>query len=100
MFSGIEGKNIARRTAEVHRRYPARKYGYVKIKETKKYPKDPIKQEHIEEYFHSLPKISSIEEFGILLKEFHSKLGCQYERLVEMARDPFYAAYDLCQGEN
>ena len=32
MFGDIEGKNIARRTKEAHRRYPPKKYGYIKTK--------------------------------------------------------------------
>lgn len=74
MFSSLEGQNIARRTAEVRRRFPNQiQFGYIKIKETKAYPKDPAKQEMIKEYFDFLLKISTLEEFGELLKEFHKK---------------------------
>jgi DNA invertase Pin-like site-specific DNA recombinase len=100
LFSDIEGKNIARRSEEARKRYPPRKLGYEKNKETKKYRKDPTKQNALEQYFTSLLDISTIEELGKLLKQFNKKLKCTDERLISIARDPFYAAYDLSKGEN
>ncbi|MCM3585552.1 recombinase family protein [Mesobacillus maritimus] len=97
IFSDIEGKNIARRTKEALRRYPPKKIGYEKIKETKHYCKDPQKKKMLEQYFSSLLEISTIEELTELLSGFQKKLKLS---LIDIARDPFYAAYDLSKGEN
>ena len=100
MYSGIEGKNIARRTTEARRMYPPKKLGYEKIKETKQYQKDSVKKELVEQYFRSLLEISTMNELGELLIEFRKKLKRSDEKLIDLARDPFYAGYDLSKGEN
>jgi DNA invertase Pin-like site-specific DNA recombinase len=100
LYSDIEGKNIARRTEEARKRYPPKKLGYIKNKETKKYKRDPSKQELISQYFASLLDLSTIEALGELLKEFKKKLKRNDIVLINLARDPFYAGYDLSIGEN
>lgn len=100
MYSDIEGKNIARRTAEARKRYPGQKTGYMKDKETKKYRKDPVKKELVEQFFTSLLEISTINEFGEHLEHFRKIFKCEDERLINIARDPFYAGFDLSNGEN
>jgi|GEM_PF-4579077 len=100
MIGDMEGKNIARRTTEARRMYPPKKLGYEKIKETKQYRKDPAKKGLLEQYFSSLLEISTIEELGELLIEFRKKLKRSDEKLINLARDPFYAGYDLSKGEN
>lgn len=100
IFSDIEGKNIARRTKEAQRMYPAKKLGYEKIKQTKQYHKDPSNKELLEDYFSSLLEISTINDLGELLLDFHKKLKRPEEKLISIACDPFYAGYDLSKGEN
>lgn len=98
MFSDIEGKNIARRNIENQRRYPGRKFGYVK--ENKQYKKAPEKEGLLEEFFSSLHDISNVKELGEFLKEFRGKIKRDDESLIKIARDPFYAGYDLSKGNN
>lgn len=100
MFSDIEGKNIARRSEETRRRYPPRKLGYVKEPETRKYKKDPLKQELITAYFQSLKEVASMEQLAALIEEYRKKLKTRNERLIDIIKDPFYAAYDLHKGED
>jgi DNA invertase Pin-like site-specific DNA recombinase len=100
MFSDIEGKNIARRTEEARRRYPPKKLGYEKIKETKQYRKDPQKQEPVLHYFSSLLEITTIDDLGELFREYRKKFKCDDDRLIGIAQDPFYASYDLSKGVN
>ena len=100
IFSDIEGKNIARRTKEAIRRYPPKKFGYVKIKETKHYRHDSNKKEVLNQFFSELLEISTIDELADLLNRFRKIVKRPNEKLIELARDPFYAAYDLTKGEN
>ena len=100
IFSDIEGKNIARRTKEAQRMYPAKKLGYKKDKQTKQYHKDPTYKALLQDYFSSLLDLTTIDELGELLLDFHKKLKRPEEKLISMARDPFYAGYDLSKGEN
>lgn len=100
IFSDIEGKNISRRTKEARKRYPAKKLGYKKIKETKQYHQDLVNKEVLDQYFSSLLEISTIDELAELLSKFRKTLKRPDEKLIELACDPFYAAYDLSKGEN
>nr|WP_285846660.1 recombinase family protein [Priestia koreensis] len=96
----IEGKNIARRSAEAMRRFPPQKIGYVKKKELKKYVKDLAKADILNEFFMKLAVIESDSELEELLKVFKKRLKTTSESLIRIARDPFYAAYDLTTGQN
>ncbi|WP_260055529.1 recombinase family protein [Niallia taxi] len=99
MFSNIEGQNIARRTNEVQRRCPPKKLGYTKVQETKQYVKDLVKQETVNAFFSALQKVRTVEGLSCTLQEFRSELGRTDEHLVKVSQDPFYAGYDLYQGE-
>ena len=100
IFSDIEGKNIARRSKEARRMYPPKKSGYIKVAETKQYMKDPNKQQAIEQFFVSLDGITTTKELVKLLPLYRKLLKKSNEKLIEMARDPFYAGYDLSRGNN
>ncbi|WP_025118636.1 recombinase family protein [Bacillus sp. H1m] len=95
-----EGKNIARRTEEARRRYPPRKLGYIKQKETKNYIKDPAKQDILKQYFSDLVEITSYVELEELIQSYKRVLKTKADYLLKIARDPFYAGYDLSSGEN
>jgi DNA invertase Pin-like site-specific DNA recombinase len=100
MFSDIEGKNIARRTAEARRIHPPKKLGYIKIKETKSYRKDPEKLSCLTDYFNDIAKVSNMDQLCLLLDDYRKKLDCDSLRLIALAMDPFYAGYDLSNGHN
>ena len=100
IYSDIEGKNIARRIKEARRMYPPKKSGYIKVAETKQYMKDPNKQQAIEEFFVSLDGITTTKELVKMLPLYRKRLKMPNEKLIEMARDPFYAGYDLSRGNN
>ncbi|WP_077210736.1 recombinase family protein [Bacillus dakarensis] len=100
IFSDIEGKNIARRTTEARRMYPPKKYGYFKNVETKQYTKDPNKQQQLEQFFVSLNEITTTEELAKFLPIYRKLFKRPNKKLIEMARDPFYAGYDLSRGNN
>ena len=100
IFSDIEGKNIARRTAEAWRMYPSKKLGYVKNAQTKQYTKDPNTKQHVEQFFSSMNELTTIEELVKNLTGFRKTLKKPNVKLIEMARDPFYAGYDLSRGKN
>lgn len=70
MFSDIEGKNIARRSREARLRYPAKKFGYQKQKETKRFLHDTAKQESVQQYFTALREISSLDDLYKVVKEY------------------------------
>jgi DNA invertase Pin-like site-specific DNA recombinase len=100
MFSDIEGKNIARRTAEARRIHPPKKFGYIKFKETKSYRKDPKNSSCLMDYFNEIAKVSNIDELCILVEDYSKKLKYDSSRLIAIASDPFYAGYDLSNGNN
>ena len=100
IVSDIEGKNIARRTEEARKRYPPKKFGFIKHKETKQYKKDPEKADILESYFTALTEISSSSELEELIQVYKKALKTSPEALIRMARDPFYAGYDLTNGKN
>ena len=96
----IEGKNIARRSAEARKRYPAKKFGYIKHKETKTYAKDPIKKNVILDFFSNVSKVNTIFQLEGVLQRYKKDLKKKPEALLKLATDPFYAGYDLSNGEN
>ncbi|MBG9754287.1 recombinase family protein [Lysinibacillus sphaericus] len=98
----IEGKNIARRTDEARKRYPPRKFGYIKQKEngTKKYVQDPEKLDLLKKFFADLTNVSTHIELEGLLQIYKKALGTSPETLLKLAKDPFYAGYDLSTGKN
>jgi hypothetical protein len=100
MFSDIEGKNIARRSWEARLRYPARKFGYQKQKETKRFLHDSSKSEGVQQYFAALKEIRSLDDLYRVTKEYRKKFKKTDEQLISMATDPFYAGYDLEKGTN
>ncbi|MEH6904738.1 recombinase family protein [Neobacillus drentensis] len=100
MFSDIEGKNIARRSREARLRYPAKKFGYQKQKETKRFLHDSAKQEIVQQYFAALKEIHSLDCLYKIAKEYRKKFKKTDEQLISMATDPFYAGYDLERGTN
>ncbi|MCP8971367.1 recombinase family protein [Ectobacillus sp. SYSU M60031] len=99
MFSNIEGQNIARRTNEVQRRCPPKKLGYTKVSESKQYVKHPDKMATVQAYFSALENVRTVEDLSRTLKEFRKKLSRTDELLLKVSHDPFYAGYDLHQGE-
>jgi DNA invertase Pin-like site-specific DNA recombinase len=100
MFSDIEGKNIARRSREARLRYPAKKFGYQKQKETKRFSHDSSKREGVQQYFAALNEVRSLDDLYKVTKEYRKKFKKTDEHLISMARDPFYAGYDLEKGTN
>ncbi|MGD7046155.1 recombinase family protein [Jeotgalibacillus proteolyticus] len=96
----VEGKNIARRTEEARKRYPPRKLGYLKEKDTKKYIKDPSKEKLVYHYFSELSNLSSVDELDELLDRHKKLLKTTTLQLVKISLDPFYAGYDLTSGKN
>lgn len=100
MFSDIEGKNIARRSREARLRYPAKKFGYQKQKETKRFIHDPSKKEGVKQYFAALMGVSSLKDLYKVMKEYRKRFKKTDEQLISMATDPFYAGYDLERGTN
>ncbi|WP_179951875.1 recombinase family protein [Bacillus sp. TE8-1] len=96
----VEGKNIARRTEEARRRYPPRKLGYIKQRETRSYIKDPVKKDILKQYFTDLAEITSYIELEELIQNYKRTLKTKTEHLLKIAKDPFYAGYDLSSGEH
>ncbi|MEH7110220.1 recombinase family protein [Bacillus sp. JJ1764] len=100
IVSDVEGKNIARRTEEARKRYPPRKLGYIKQKETKQYSKDPAKKDALLLYFSAIREVTTHKDLEQTLKEFNKILKTTPNRLLKIAQDPFYAGYDLTTGKN
>ncbi|MDN4526398.1 recombinase family protein [Fictibacillus fluitans] len=100
MFSDMEGKNIARRTHEANKRYPPKKLGYTKIKEKKSYIPDEKKETILKSYFAEVNEITDMEHLCTILNRYQKELKCSAERLISIAQDPFYAGFDLENGEN
>lgn len=93
-----EGKNNARRSKEARKRYPPRKFGYVK--ENKQYKKALVKAPMLSQFFIELANVTTTEELYELLYHFKRKLNTDVESLLKRAIDPFYAGYDLSNGKN
>lgn len=100
IVSDIEGKNIARRTEEARKRYPPRKLGYIKQKETKQYTKDPSKKDALHQFFTAIQKVTTNKDLEGILKEFKTILKTTPNQLLKIVKDPFYAGYDLTIGKN
>lgn len=100
IVSDVEGKNIARRTDEARKRYPPRKLGYLKDKESKRYLKDPIKKDALLLFFSKIGQVQTHNDLEETLKEFKKLLQTTPNQLLKIANDPFYAGYDLTIGKN
>lgn len=98
LFGDIEGKNIARRTVEARRKYPPKKYGYIKTKQ-KKYEKAAKTESSLVEFFEEIQQIDSMELFTQFLSKYRKVLTKPVDTLLRIATDPFYAGYDLHKGE-
>ncbi|WP_260864988.1 recombinase family protein [Priestia flexa] len=96
----MEGKNIADRLVESNRRFPRKKLGYIKQKGNKEYVKDPKRSKALKEYFRSLATVESHHQLEEVFKVFKKQLKTSTESLIRIARDPFYAGYDLATGKN
>jgi predicted site-specific integrase-resolvase len=96
----VEGKNIARRSEEARKRYPPRKLGYIKQKESKQYIKDPKNEKILNQFFSELMEISTTIELENILQDYKKKLKTNIGQLMKIANDPFYAGYELSTGEN
>ncbi|WP_099364503.1 recombinase family protein [Fredinandcohnia onubensis] len=100
IVSDVEGKNIARRTEEARKRYPPRKLGYIKQKENKQYTKDPSKKDALLQFFTVIKKVTTHTELEKTLNEYKKILKTTTNQLIKIAKDPFYAGYDLTTGKN
>lgn len=100
IVSDVEGKNIARRTEEARKRYPPRKLGYIKQKETKQYIKDPDKKDALLQFFTAIKKVITLKDLEEILNEYKKVLKSTKNQLIKVAKDPFYAGYDLTNGKN
>lgn len=100
IVSDVEGKNIARRTAEARKRYPPRKLCYIKQKEIKQYIQDPEKKDALLLFFSAISKVTTHRDLEQTLKEFKKILKTTPNQLLKIAKDPFYAGYDLTTGKN
>ncbi|WML57454.1 recombinase family protein [Neobacillus sp. PS2-9] len=100
IVSDVEGKNIARRTEEARKRYPPRKLGYIKQKETKQYSMDPAKKDNLFLYFSAIKEVTTHKDLEKALKQFKKILKTTPNQLLKIVNDPFYAGYDLTTGKN
>lgn len=100
IVSDVEGKNIARRTEEARKRYPPRKLGYIKQKETKQYIKDPSKKDALIQFFLAIQSVTTHKNLEETLKEYKKILKSTTNQLIKIAGDPFYAGFDLTNGKN
>ena len=98
LFGDIEGKNIARRTVEARRKYPPKKYGYVKTKQ-KTYQKAAKTEPSLTQFFEEIQQIDSLELFNSFLSKYRKVFAKPDDTLIRIATDPFYAGYDLHEGE-
>ncbi|MBD3108058.1 recombinase family protein [Bacillus sp. AGMB 02131] len=96
----FEGKNIARRTEEARRRYPAQKLGYIKEINTKQYIKNPNNATLLKQYFTEIAEVSDFIEIERLLKKYKKDLNTTTDTLLRIIGDPFYSGYDLFTGKN
>lgn len=100
IVSDVEGKNIARRTEEARKRYPPQKLGYIKQKETKQYIKDPSRKDALLKFFVAIKKVNTHKDLEETLKEYKKIIKTTPNQLIKIAKDPFYAGYDLTNGKN
>jgi len=97
-FNGIlieeEGKGIARRLADNHRKLPTRKYGYETIKNengVKSYSIVSEQKPLINLLFKSARSITSIQDFIELLAKYSREMKKQPTDVIRILSDPFYA---------
>ncbi|MCZ2846176.1 MAG: recombinase family protein [Candidatus Bathyarchaeota archaeon] len=97
-FNGIlieeEGKAIARRVADNHRKLPNKKYGYVTIKNENGKKSYSIISEHkqvITDLFKNAKGIESIEDFIEFLTKHSREMKKQPSDIIRITSDPFYA---------
>ncbi|USY55873.1 recombinase family protein [Bacillus sp. 1780r2a1] len=100
IVNNLEGENITKRNAEARRRFPGKKFGYIKNKEDRTYKKNPEKEDTILEFFNVLRKVETITQLDKLLRHYKKLFKKTPEKLLEMAVDPFYAGYDISDNEN
>lgn len=97
-FNGIlieeEGKAIARRVSDVHRKLPAKKYGYDIIKEDgkKSYSLKDEYKEKIINLFEDAKRIEDESDFIQLVFAYSAILKKQPSDIIRIVTDPFYAA--------
>ncbi|MDQ0253940.1 DNA invertase Pin-like site-specific DNA recombinase [Evansella vedderi] len=99
IIGDVEGKNIARRIEEARRRYPPKKLGFIKD-EKRRYIKDPQKKDSLVQYFNTIKQIDSHIQLEEVVQKFKKVLKTTPQQLLKIAFDPFYAGYDLVNGEN
>ncbi|WP_088013370.1 hypothetical protein [Gottfriedia acidiceleris] len=75
VFAEEDGKNIARKSSEVRRAYPAQKYGFVRSEDKKCHIYNPDKKETILLLFEKLQLVNSEEEFLELVKQHINNLN-------------------------
>ena len=98
LFGDIEGKNIARRTLEARRKYPPKKFGYIKT-EQKKYQKAEKTEAALVQFFEEIQQIDSLELLIPFLSKYRKVLEKSDDNLIRITTDPFYAGHDLYEGE-
>lgn len=97
-FNGIlieeEGKSIARRVADAHRKLPPRKFGYDTYKDDQGKKSYTLQVEHknkIFQLFEKSRRIANTTEFIQLVSTFSSLMKKQPTDIVRILTDPFYA---------
>lgn len=97
-FNGIlieeEGKSIARRVADAHRKLPPRKFGYDTHKDDQGKKSYTLQKEHkdnILQLFEKARGIANTTEFIQLVSTFSSLMKKQPTDIVRILTDPFYA---------
>lgn len=97
-FNGIlieeEGKSIARRVADAHRKLPSRKFGYDTHKDDQGKKSYTLQKEHknnIFQLFEKARKIGDITGFIQLISTYSGLMKKQPTDIVRILTDPFYA---------
>ncbi|MEM5018632.1 hypothetical protein WKH31_20285 [Metabacillus indicus] len=80
--------------------HPPAKFGHIKFEETKSYRKDPKNSSFHMDYFNEIAKVSNIDELCILVEDYRKKIKYGSSCLIAIAKDPFYAGYDLSNEHN
>lgn len=95
IFGEMEGKNITRRTQESYRRYPPKKFGFVKNKETKTYTQHEEMKVLLKKFFADLHEVQNFDEMKGFILFYRKALKIDDEKVIKIATDPFYAGMDL-----
>lgn len=97
-FNGIlieeEGKAIARRVSDTHRKLPPRKFGYETNKDDqgkKSYSLQKENKENIFQLFEKAREIGDTPEFIQLVSTFSGLMKKQPTEIVRILTDPFYS---------